>query len=148
MVHKVRKKWKGSSAKYLKLVLKCPGRICWMQPGELLSNSNNNNFLKKNLLLLIYKNNIFSKSVSFMKARLNDKTHPSGFTKHSHCMQQPHMLHWILPRVWKLGSQGVLGTWEQRGLQGLLPAGVPAFASAEPATTTHAISIHYMAVFL
>lgn len=117
-----------------------------MQPVELFSNSNNNNN-NKILLLLICKNNKFSKSVSFMKARLNDKTHPSGFTKHSHCMQQPHMLHLLLPVVWKLGSQGMLGTWKQRGLQGLLPAGVPALACAGPATT-HAISIHYMAVFL
>lgn len=82
-----------------------------------------------------------------MKARLNGKTQPSGFRKHSHCMQQSHMLHLVLPVVWKLGSQGMLATWKQRGLQGLLPAGVPTFASAEPATT-HAISIHYMAVFL
>ena len=82
-----------------------------------------------------------------MKARENSKTYHSGFTKHSYCMRQPHMLHLMHPVVWKLGSQGMLGTWKQRGLQGLISAGVSAFASAEPATT-RAISIHYMRVFL
>lgn len=41
----------------------------------------------------------------------------------------------------------MLGTWKQRGLQGLLSAAVSAFASAE-AAITHAISVHYTGVFL
>lgn len=76
----------------------------------------------------------------------NNKTHHSGFMKDSPSVQQPHMLHLIHPVVWKLGSQS-MGTWKQRGLLGLVSAGVSAFASADPATP-HAISIHYLRVFL